>query len=250
MPHKLNILQVCFDGDIARHELPALRGAIARKAGLKHTLFHNHEGDGFRYGYPLIQYKRISKQPALVCVGAGVDAVHHFFNKRDWAIEISGRTIPMRVASLDLRQHLLQVWDQQFHFRIGHWLALHQEAHLQYLALPDEAARTAFLQRKLIGNILSFAKGIGWHVDKPISLTVHTIERMQSVPFKDSILLAFDVDFSTNVSLPPYIGLGKGTSLGNGILRPWRAQAVSGQLPPAPTPPQDSSNAPCAVSGA
>jgi hypothetical protein len=55
MPHKLRFLRVRFDGELAAHEVPAFRGAMAQKAGLEHSLFHNHTSEGYRYGYPLIR---------------------------------------------------------------------------------------------------------------------------------------------------------------------------------------------------
>ena len=49
----VRILSVVFDTPIEPWELPALRGAIARKAGYEHEHFHNHDGQGdkMHYGY-------------------------------------------------------------------------------------------------------------------------------------------------------------------------------------------------------
>jgi len=41
--NKLKYLKVLFEGEIAAHEIPAFRGAIAQKVGLGHILFHNHQ---------------------------------------------------------------------------------------------------------------------------------------------------------------------------------------------------------------
>ena len=44
------------------------------------------------------------------------------------------------------------------------------------------------------------------------------IEMMGQYKFKNVNMLGFDVVFSTNVSLPQYVGLGKGVSLGFGMI--------------------------------
>lgn len=51
MKNKLRILSVAFDTPIEPWELRAFRGAVARKAGWEHELFHNHNNEtgGFHY---------------------------------------------------------------------------------------------------------------------------------------------------------------------------------------------------------
>jgi hypothetical protein len=87
------------------------------------------------------------------------------------------------------------------------------------MATTDELSRLALLESILKGNILSFAKGIGWDIDREISLRIDTIEKVRPVTFKEQKVLAFDVTFRTNVFLPDYLGLGKGVSLGFGTVR-------------------------------
>lgn len=55
----LRILSVTFDTHLDPWDLPKFRGAIARKVGLEHEWFHNHDNEngGYHQRYPLIQYK-------------------------------------------------------------------------------------------------------------------------------------------------------------------------------------------------
>jgi hypothetical protein len=39
----LRILQVAFDTEIQPYELPYFSGAVARKVGIEHEWFHNHD---------------------------------------------------------------------------------------------------------------------------------------------------------------------------------------------------------------
>ncbi len=50
---KIRILKVSFDTKIAKHEIPAFRGAFVDKIGNDHLLFHNHISDTeLLYKYP------------------------------------------------------------------------------------------------------------------------------------------------------------------------------------------------------
>ncbi len=217
--HKIRLLKITFETEIAAYEIPAFRGGVIAKAGNDHIIFHNHLNDReFLYGYPVIQYKRIGKNPTIICIDYGVDEIHHLFNKQNLEIKIGERPVTLAVKNLNMQQYTMQVWEKTFRFRLYNWLALSQENFEKYKVITDDLAKTTFLEAILIGNILSFAKGIKWDVDKPISLRIDEIQNSKVVPYKKQKLLAMDISFRCNVSLPDYIGLGKGVSLGFGTV--------------------------------
>ena len=76
----------------------------------------------------------------------------------------------------------------------------------------------AFLEKVLTGNILSFAKGVGYNVEKNIIVKIQKIHREYFIKYKGTGLQSFDLTFQTNFSLPEFIGLGKGVSTGNGVI--------------------------------
>ena len=216
---RLRVLLVEFADEIESHEIPAFRGAVIAKAGREHILFHNHLNEQkYLYRYPLIQYKRIRKHPAIVCLDYGVDEIHNYFENRDWSIHISGRWLEMKIARLLMNQFTIQVWDKDFTYRVNNWIALNQENYREYLNLPEDAEKISYLERKLTGNILSFAKGINWDVTRPINTHIIQIESLRPVTLKGKKVIGFNLVFTTNVFLPNYIGLGKSVSLGYGIV--------------------------------
>ncbi|GAB4409601.1 MAG: CRISPR-associated endonuclease Cas6 [Bacteroidia bacterium] len=219
-----SLLRVIFDDEMEAHEIPALRGAIAARAGYDHILFHNHQDEGYRYAYPLIQYKRIGRRPAVVCVGRGVEEIHHFFQQPDWSVEISGRRLPMRILRMDLALISLALLDAPRTYAIRKWVALNPENWNSYQQIGSVAEQRDFLARKLTGNMLSYAKGIGWHVDGRIETTLLDAD-IHTVRIKSVSLTAFDARFRTNVSLPDDIGLGGKVSLGYGTVRAVAADA-------------------------
>lgn len=222
---KLRYLKVEFEGAIKPHEIPAFRGAVAQKAGLENPLFHNHDpGKGYLFRYPLIQYKTLRQKPALLCIEQGVEEVHKFFENKNWEIEISGEKLNLCIDKLDLNQFTMQVWNKSFDYSIRNWIALNQENYQKYQALTGIAEKTEFLEKKLVGNILAFAKGIDWHVDKTIDLKITDLKTPKPVKVKDQKLMGFNATFRTNVFLPNFIGLGKNVSLGYGVVKKLKKQ--------------------------
>ncbi|GAA4410287.1 hypothetical protein GCM10023187_34680 [Nibrella viscosa] len=216
---KLRYLHIRFDASIEPHEIPAFRGAVIAKAGREHDLFHNHyESAGSIYRYPLIQYKRIGRSPAIICLDEGTEDIHHFFQNRTWDVELNGRPVELRVKDLRLNQYTLQAWEYSFSFSIRHWLALNQENYLRFMELPYERDRIDFLERILRGNILSMAKGLDWYIDREVRVRIRHLSPPRKQRFKEHLLTAFDATFDTNVFLPDFIGLGKGVSLGFGVV--------------------------------
>jgi len=217
---KIRLLLVSFDAEIKASEVPAFRAAVIEKVGKQNTLFHHHLGDdAYLYKYPLIQYKQIRKRPTIVCVDQGVDEIHKYFEKRSWDIKVNDRWLEMKVIKLDLNQFTLQVWNRHFNYTIHNWIALNQENTEKYNNMPTLSDRISFLEKTLTGNILSFAKGVEWTVDKQIELKILNFKEPRTVKVKTNDLVGFNLDFSTNVFLPNFIGLGKGVSKGYGIVR-------------------------------
>src|SRR5690606_1799432 len=138
----------------------------------------------YLYGYPVIQYKRIGRNPALVCVDYGVDEVHHLFANQDLEVWVGERPVTLTVRNLQMDQYTLQIWQKTFDYRLYNWLALNQDNHRAYQDLPDELSRIAYLENILKANILSFAKGMKWNVDRTIQLRIDEIMRAKLVPYK------------------------------------------------------------------
>lgn len=217
---KIRTLHVSFDAPDCTWQISAFRGAIIEKAGRENIMFHNHiDDEKFVYKYPLIQYKAIRKQPTIFCLDAGVDEIHHIFNKKSWQINLAGRQVDLKVDRLDLKTITLNVWDRPFDYTIFNWQALNEKNYRQYLQLKTPGEKKELLQKILTGNILSFAKGIDWHIEQQIKIDIKEVTNENIRKMKQVHVGALDVAFSCNVFLPNFIGLGKGVSTGFGIVK-------------------------------
>lgn len=216
---RIKCLQVYFENEIKPWEVPAFRGAVIATAGKEHILFHNHEKDKFRYSYPLIQYKQIQGKPMIMSLGEGIDEVHHFFEKMQIGIMLGDRPYELKISNIFLQQQIMQVSDKLWDYHIDNWLALNNDNYIKFKSLLSLKEKLEILQKTLIGNILSFAKGIDWTIDKEIKLFITDLHGSSPITYKGQKLLAFFADFKTNVYLPNFIGLGKGASTGFGVVK-------------------------------
>lgn len=218
----IKTLQISFTNEIENHEIPLLRGAIIHSLENKLPLFHNHTPNGFRYSYPMILYKRIRKKANLLCLGEGVEQVGEFFATANHAVKLGQREVNLEIENITPQQFRVQVWDDTFYYRMRKWIPLNSTNYEEYMQLESLTSKIQFLERILIGNILSFAKGMNIFFEETIACTISNIIGQREIKHKGVKFLAFDIDFTSNVSLPNYIGLGKGVSLNFGTITQFR----------------------------
>lgn len=216
--NKLNVFTLLTDIDLKPEEIPFLRGAMIRLAGNDNIDFHDHENDGFRYSYPRVQYKIIDNKAAVVFVGQGAESIGKILSGAGTKIQVGRRAAVFNITDMPLSQTSVEVNDIRFIYKLSRWLPLNQDNYELFSSLESLQEKCAFLERLLVGNILSFAKGVGIFFDSEVEASIVDIEMMGQYKFKNVNMLGFDVVFSTNVSLPQYAGLGKGVSLGFGMI--------------------------------
>lgn len=218
--HKTRVLVVRYENHIAQYEVPLFRGAvIGSMQGTANELYHNHTDDSVAYRYPKVQYKRINKSAAIVAVDEGADIIGQFLSSDDTCLSIGKRKENFVVKDIRADQYLVQEWDSIFEYYLRKWLPLNSENYKEYVNIDDLSEKVSFLERILIGNILSFAKGIGVTLKPNIECRLTSMAAPRLQKYKGVKMMAFDVSFKANVLLPDYIGIGKGVSLGFGIIK-------------------------------
>ncbi|MEZ4919759.1 MAG: CRISPR-associated endonuclease Cas6 [Saprospiraceae bacterium] len=238
MIKRIRTLAVTFDTRLNPWELPRFRGAMATKVGFEHEWFHNHNNEtgGLHHRYPLIQYKVQPHdggfRPMLLCIEEGIEEAHHFFSKPDWDLEMrrgSGgetayQSLPMRIAQLNVQQYTLGCWEEPFLYRIHNWQALNTDHYLAFRKLEGLAERYAYLEQIAANHILSFARGVNWTIPQHFDVKITKILSEKYVKYKGVHVLTFSLEFKTALSLPEWISLGKGGSVGYGVLRRQRRE--------------------------
>lgn len=216
---KIRILLLRFKNVIYKNEVPLLRGAVIKAMNNNDDiLFHNHDGNKLRYSYPLIQYKRINQKGAVVCVNEGTDVIGKFFSQCNFNFTLGEKQMAMEIESIKANQYTVQVWGSFFQYRIRKWLPLNQENYQEFQKLEGIGEKCSFLEKILVGNILSFAKGINIHLESQVECKITKLSDPVAQMYKGVKMVSFDAEFKTNISLPEYIGIGKGASINYGTI--------------------------------
>lgn len=217
--YKLPTIVIQFDDEIESKALPYFRGAVIASLEKKDILFHNHDEDKLRYSYPLIQYKRIHKKAAVMGVGKGIEVISQLLTARDFNYQIGNEKVEMHIEAVNAYDNEIKLTENaDFPYRLHNWLPLNSENYKQYQEADSLVERIQILERVLIGNILSFLKGVGIYLEEQINLHIIDITGQRAVTYKNVKLMAFDIEFKTNIQLPQYIGIGKNASIGCGVL--------------------------------
>lgn len=217
----IKVLTLQFDTEIGAWEVPLFRGAVLSSIGKDvDILFHNHaEDDKFRYSYPLIQYKRLGGKAAIVCVEEGVDSIGQFLSCTENELKLGERSVEIHVEAVVPKQDLVQPLDQMQRYHLSRWLPLNSNNYQMFLETRGLVDRVEMLQKVLVGNILSFAKGIGLTITDTIRCSIIRLSEPRLIRIKNQQVMSFDLEFSANISLPDNIGLGKHASLGCGVIK-------------------------------
>jgi hypothetical protein len=216
---RLKTLTIKFDTQLVENEIQRFRGAIIKLLPQKEVLFHNHINDGYRYAYPLIQYKRLNNKAALFCIGEGVENIGVFFASNNFNVRIGNKRHCLQIEEVNAK--LVDIacdTEQIYSYQLTNWLPLNEENYSLFTQTADTEEQLIMLQRILTGNILSMLKGLGIRVEQRVEVHIKHLEERPNVIFKGVKLYCANISFDSNVLLPQHVGLGKHASVGFGIL--------------------------------
>ena len=153
----------------------------------------------------------------LLGINEGAELLIELFLKikelqlEDEKFPIYSKNITNKIAEIGVSNDLIQ-----YKFKTM-WMGLNQNNFSKYINLLPGKEREEFLNKILIGNILSFYKGLNFRTEKQLYAKVKVTERISS--FKNNKMTVFAGGFLTNAILPDYIGLGKAVSRGFGAVK-------------------------------
>lgn len=218
---KLRMMSIRFSTALSGAELPLFRGAVIASAGRENDFFHNHSGEGFAYRYPLVQYRNMGGKAGLVCLNEGIEQTQRLLGG-DFLlcpVRFGGREERVVVEDMRINEFELCLLDTTVEYHISRWLPFSQENYRLWQSLGSAEERVAMLGRILVGNIISFAKGVGWQIEGRVEVSIEesSIEERHTL-YKGRQLVSLSCDFCTNLFLPRGIALGKGVSLNRGVI--------------------------------
>ena len=203
---------------IEPRDIPKLRGFFLTQFPENH-LFHNHlPGQQYSYKFPQIQYRIIDKHPALLAINDAIDLVKQVFLEVG-KLELNGKTIISNEREMILREEDFgQTEDYYNYYFASPWMALNQENYNTYNKL-DTYNKNQKLKTILKNNLKTLSKAFQYWIPDLDNLNVDGWFHPLEVNFHNQPMLCFTGDFTTNFLIPEFLGLGKQSARGFGVVR-------------------------------
>lgn len=218
----IRVVTALIDTKISAAEIPYLRGSVIRFSE-GNLLCHNHQDGNFRYAYPLVQYKRTNGRATLQGINQGAETLMALLAKVDSGLTLQLGNRTAEIGFIDIRSETFPLEclpeGESLTYSLSHWLPLNSENYLAFQQNESLTDRIALLESILVGNILTFAQGVGVYFDQQVICRLLELSSDGLVSYKGVRLMAFSATFCCNVRLPELIGLGKAVSMGYGIVR-------------------------------
>lgn len=196
----------------------AIRGFFGNMYGTRQE-FHGHRGDTLIYKHPMIQYKVFGGSALIVGLKEGAYLLKavprlEYLEIHHQKYSILKQNISVDTIPFGLTENMIS-----YSF-VTPWIGLNEENYDRYLTLKKRCEDiTLFIERILVGNILSMSKSVGYEVKDRILIKAN-IEGCGTVDVKDGIeLMIFQGIFETNFLIPELWGIGKFSSRGYGTIR-------------------------------
>ena len=204
----------------AKTSVTTFRGAFVKAMGDRASLLmHNHSSEGLRYAYPLVQYKYVDGSPTIVAFDKMGDEIADFLKDGGTKLRLARKTVGLDLRSHEQTEYEPVTEDAPKYYSLTSWLPLTDKKDKRYASLMALTDRVCLLESVLVGNVLSFLKGLDYHAEEQLFCVVSDILKEYRVDYKDATFKAFDIHFVSNILLPDLIGLGKSASVGMGLLR-------------------------------
>ncbi len=175
------------------------------------TLFHNHYENGeSMYRMPLVQYKVIEGNLIVIGFNKGSDLVKKEFLKHK-EIKIGDITLKNFETKLEIKSEIMKVDDDLYTYKfLSPWLPINQKNKRLYFEEKLD------LDKVLTNNLLTNFKGLNIEADKKIMVKGRYIEKEVNV--KNTKMIGFLGEFTTNVKMPNLISIGRRRAVGFGVV--------------------------------
>jgi len=199
-------------------DLPKLRGYFANKYS-EYTEFHNHlPGGKFSYKFPHIQYRNIGNHPALIGLHNGIEILKKVFFELDEMI-INNHKYKINEKEIMLNEYLFGVSQKFINYKFSSpWMALNEDNYKKYNKM-NKFEQQLFLKKILRGNLLTLSKGLEYTIPNLEDIKIEGYFKSMRINFKNQKMLCFTGSFTTNFYIPDYLGLGKQSARGFGVIQ-------------------------------
>lgn len=174
--------------------------------------FHHHSD--LSYHYPAIQYKKIGKELIIIGISKYADVVFEKFSLLD-KIVLKEKSISLPNVEIQITKDEIKQSNINYKF-VTPWIALNEKNYTLFIKLLSKE-RKLFLEKILTANILSMLKGLGIRIEFRINTEISKMHS-KTVTVHHNKFVGFYCDWTCNITIPRYFGLGKSISKGYGVV--------------------------------
>lgn len=208
---KYSILKLKRKEKHTMRDLEKLRGFLGEKYR-ENVFFHNHiENEKYVQKYPLLQYKLIKNDLAILTINEAVNINKQLFEELEY-ININGDLIFDIEKEIQISNEKVEYsYDEMYEYEfVTPYLALNEKNYKRYL----NGEYT--IKQAITNNILEVLKGLGMRLAQDQKVNVEYNLKSSNRILKDVKMVSFTGTFLTNVKFPDYFSIGKRKSLGYG----------------------------------
>lgn len=199
-------------------DIPKLRGFFSQKFS-QYPEFHNHLPAGaFNYAFPQIQYRIIDHNPALIVMKDALDIMKKIFFETDH-LKVNEKNITINEKQVEMMERDFGQTEKFLEYKlISPWMALNEKNFKKFKS-SNKIEQQNLLKNILRGNLLSLSKGFNYTIPDFDNISVEGYFKPLKVNFKNIKMLCFTGEFTTNFFIPDYLGIGKQSARGFGVIK-------------------------------
>lgn len=228
--NSLPVFTVQFDLPLKANRLRHFRGAVIEKAmqlaphfeaaGIASPIWHQHQNSQtakVHYRYPLIQYQIKQGKASITAIGEGAKALQIWLQHNTGILQLTGKNIKLPLVGYpSIQYYPIGITQAQNEYRLYKWIAFNEQLYQQWQAATNLPQRMALLQKALHNHLVYLSFVLLPGNTTQIECRLIDLCHKKWMPCYKHKALTFDVVFSTNLLIPPNLGIGKAVSLGFG----------------------------------
>ncbi len=238
-------LQISFSLPITASEIRQWRGAFIQMAGWQDDVFHNHANETrtdengnnkvvkthqkYHYRYPMVQYRVHRGKAAVFATGQGLEALQKVLAQADWNLNWQGEKRTLYIEDIKMYQCVPAMLTAPKLYKIYRYMPFNDKNYDRWKNCAGLRERIDLLEHLLTQHIVAYCKSLEWFPEERVVVTLQDMVKTRTVPYHEAKLKAFDLQFTTNILLPDFIGIGKGVSQGYGEMSEWKERKVRQQ---------------------
>ena len=182
-----------------------------------YDLFNQHDGDKYKFRYPLIQYKMING-PMVVGINEGTETLKQTYDQFKEII-LGRNTYNILQRNIHIDEYELGISDKMHLYRlVTPIMALDTKNYKKFDSLRNYKEIETTLAKRINTYIVDhMSRDLGYNVPERLQ-TDFKLREITKSRFEGSYMITFYGDFRTNFIIPDYLSIGKARSIGFGTV--------------------------------